>query len=132
VGETEINVLRDQYAATNERDWKRVMSHYADVVELIIPGGTLQSGTFTGKEAVGEWFGDWMRTFDRDLHFELREIIELDDGSILVIAENRARGRASGIAVEMPVFWRYWLRDGKIVRLRGFQSREQAMAGEER
>jgi hypothetical protein len=32
----------------------------------------------------------------------------------------------------MPVFWRYWLRDGKIVRLRGFQSREQAMAGEER
>ena len=72
MSDAEIEVIRDQYAAVNERDWKRAMSHYADEVELEIPGSGLQSGTFRGKEAVGEWFGDWMATFDRDLHFESR------------------------------------------------------------
>jgi len=132
MAKADVEVLRDHYAATNARDWKRVMSDYAEDVELIVPGGTLRSGTFTGKDEVGEWFGDWLRTFDRDLRFEILEISELDDGSILLVAANRARGRASGIEVEMPVFWRYWLRDGKIVRLRGFESRDRAMVGEER
>jgi ketosteroid isomerase-like protein len=127
VTEAEIEVLRDQYAAVNERDWARAMSHYAENVELVVPGSGLNTGTFTGKDAVGDWFGDWMATFDRDLHFEIREITELRDGSLLLIADHRARGRASGVELEAPVVWRYWLRDGKIVRVGGFESLEEAL-----
>ena len=130
-----MEVIRDQYAAVNERDWGRAMSHYADDVVLEIPGSGLQSGTFKGKEAVGEWFGDWMATFDRDLHFEIRELTRLRDGSLLVIADHRARGKASGVEVEQPIAWRYWFRDGKVIRLwGGFEALEEAqrIAEEER
>jgi ketosteroid isomerase-like protein len=130
-----MEVIRDQYAAVNERDWERAMSHYADDVVLEIPGSGLQSGTFKGKEAVGEWFGDWMATFDRDLHFEIKEMTRLRDGSLLVIADHRARGKGSGVELEAPIAWRYWLRDGKVTRLwGGFEALEEAqrIAEEER
>jgi ketosteroid isomerase-like protein len=130
-----MEVIRDQYAAVNERDWERAMSHYAEDVELVVPGSGLQTGTFTGREAVGNWFGDWMATFDYDLHFEITELIELRDGSLLVFADHRARGKGSGVEVEAPIAWRYWLRDGKVVRLLGgFQWVEEArrVAEEER
>ena len=68
-----INVIRDQYAATNERDFERAMSYYADDVVLVIEEGVLNTGTFEGKEAVGEWFGDWFRAFGSDYSFEILE-----------------------------------------------------------
>jgi len=55
----DVEVVRDQFAATNERDFTRAMSHYADDVELIVhPDAFLEAGTFKGREAVGEWFGN--------------------------------------------------------------------------
>jgi ketosteroid isomerase-like protein len=121
-------VLRDQYAAVNERDWDRAMSHYADDVTLIVTGSGIRAGTFEGKEAVGRWYGDWMGTFDRDLHFEITTLEELDDGSVVLIADHRARGRASGVELEEPIAWQYRLSDGKIDEVRGFESVEDARA----
>ena len=119
-------VLRDHYAATNERDWPRSMSHYAEDVELIVPVG-IKAGRFKGRDAVGAWFGDWFAAFARDAHFEITEITELDDDSILLVADHHASGRASGIEVEDTVHWRYHFRDGKIIRVQGFESRENAL-----
>ena len=114
-----IDVIRDQYAAVNERDFERAMSHYAKDVVLVVTGSGIRSGTFEGREATGEWFGDWFSTFDRGLRFEIKEIDEREDGSFQLVAELRARGRVSGAEVTGTVVWRYRLRDGKIVHVEG-------------
>jgi ketosteroid isomerase-like protein len=130
MAERDADVIRDQYEAVNERDFARAMSHYADDVELVIPSaGFLLAGTFHGRDAVGRWFGDWFGTFDRDLHFDIQEITELQDGSSLIVADVVARGRTSGASAESRVFWVYRLRDGKVVHLEYFPSREEAVAG---
>ena len=57
--------MLDQFAATNDRDFPRAMIYYADEVELLVdPDAFLQGGTFSGREAVGRWFGDWFATFN--------------------------------------------------------------------
>jgi ketosteroid isomerase-like protein len=126
VSEENVEIVRDQYAATNERDFERVMSHYADEVELIAPPGYLATGRFTGKEAVGRWFGDWFSTFQKDARFDVTEITELPRGQVLVVAEHHARGKISGAEVQGTVIWLLGLRDGKIVRVEGFDSRTGA------
>lgn len=117
-------VIRDQYAATNERDWDRANSYYAEDVVLVIHGEGIRSGTFEGREALGRWFGEWFSTFDSDARFEIREIIEREDGSVLVFVDHHARGRSSGVEVHGAVAWLYSFGEGKIVRLEGNASIE--------
>ena len=114
-----VEVIRDQYAATNERDWERAMAHYSEDVVLEVRGGGLRSGTFEGRDPVGRWFGDWFSTFDRGAHFDIVELDEREDGTILLTADHRARGRGSGVELEGKVIWLYRLSEGKIVRIQG-------------
>jgi ketosteroid isomerase-like protein len=126
VGASEIDVVRDLYAATNERDWDRANGHWAPDAELVIHSSGIRGGNFKGRDEVAGWFGDWFASFDRDLHFELTEVRELADGSIYAAAAHRARGRASGVALEMSVYWFYELDGDKVALAEHFLDRDEA------
>jgi ketosteroid isomerase-like protein len=112
-----VDVVLDQFAATNERDFPRAMTHYAEDVELVVhPDAFLQSGTFTGRDAVGEWFGDWFRTFEPGYHFEIEEARDLGD-VVFLNASHRGHGRTSGAEVHGQTGYLYTVRDGKIARV---------------
>src|SRR5688500_10898739 len=69
-----VAVVCGQFAATNERDFPRAMSHYAEDVELVVdPDAFLERGTFKGRHAVGQWFANWFRTFEPGYHFDIEE-----------------------------------------------------------
>ena len=91
-----VEVLKEQFAATNERDFARAMTYYADDVVLVVEEGFLNTGTFEGKEAVGEWYGDWFRAFGTDYRFEIDEVRELEPGLVFMTATYGGSGRASG------------------------------------
>lgn len=116
---SDLEVVRDQYAAVNERDFERAMSHYAPDVVLVVTGRGIRSGSFEGREATGEWFGDWFRTFEPGARFDIKQLSARDDGSIQLVAEHHARGRASGVEVQGTVTWVYRVEGGKIVRVEG-------------
>jgi ketosteroid isomerase-like protein len=122
-----LAIISDQYAAVNERDWARAMAHYAEDVVLEVPAG-IRGGTYRGRGAVGEWFGEWFRTFDMDAHFDIQELIEFGEDGVLVVANHRASGRGSGVGVEGIFIWASRLRDGKVSHVQGFETREQAAA----
>jgi ketosteroid isomerase-like protein len=103
------------------------MSFYAEDVELIVREPYLIAGHFQGRKAVGDWFGDWFSTFDSDLSFEVTECRELPNGDVLLVAGNRARGRASGVELEGTVVWVYRVAGGKITRVEGYPTREAAL-----
>jgi ketosteroid isomerase-like protein len=126
VSQENVEIVLDQYAATDERDFRRAMSYYAEDVEMVVPTG-IRAGTFKGRQAVGDWFGDWLSTFERDARFDIEEITEADDGSVLLVAKHHAIGRASGAKIEGEVVWHYRLRDRKIVRLTAYDDRAAAL-----
>jgi ketosteroid isomerase-like protein len=116
VSRENVEAIRDQFAAVNERDWERAMSHYAEDVQLVVSSEALfESGTFEGREAVGEWFGNWFRTFEPGYQFDLVEAQDLGD-RVLLVAKHHGRGRSSGVEVSGETGYIYSLRDGEIVR----------------
>jgi ketosteroid isomerase-like protein len=129
VSQTDIDVVLDQFAATNERDFERAMGHYADEVTLIASqvAGPGKAGTYEGKKAVGEWFGDWFSTFDRDYHFEITEARELPEGPIFLHAKHGGTGRLSGIEVHGENAYLYRVRDGRITRVGFYMTRKEAL-----
>jgi ketosteroid isomerase-like protein len=122
-----VEVVRDQFAATNERDFPRSMSHYAEDVELVVdPGAFLERGTFRGREAVGQWFANWFTTFEPGYHFDIVEARDLGD-VVFLIASHQGRGRTSGVEVQGTTGYLYTLRDSKIVRVELYPSRAEAL-----
>jgi ketosteroid isomerase-like protein len=130
VAEEDIEVVRDQFAAVNERDFARAMDHYADDVILVVPGGGLRSGRFEGKQIVGDWFGEWFRIFDRDYRFEIDEAREIGD-LIFIHALHGGSGRVSGAEVRAESSYLYRVRSGKIAYVEFHWEREDALRAAE-
>jgi ketosteroid isomerase-like protein len=94
----------------------------------VVPGHAfLEAGTFKGRDAVGRWFGDWFRTFQRGYQFDLEEARELG-GVILVVARHYGRGRTSGAEVHATMAYLYRVRDGRIARVELYPDRAEALA----
>jgi ketosteroid isomerase-like protein len=132
VSEQEIAVIREQFDAVNRRDFPRAMELYAEDVVLVVPPaeGVPRPGTYTGKEAVGGWYGDWFQMFDRDFHTEIDEARDLG-GMLLVHAWLTGHGRVSGAEVTGDFAYLYEVRQGQIARVGFFATREDALQAAE-
>jgi ketosteroid isomerase-like protein len=122
-----MEVLRAQFAATNDRDFARAMTYYAPHVVLVVEEGFLNTGRFEGKEAVGEWYGDWFRAFGPDYRFQIEELRDLGGGVVYMFATYKGSGRASGAEVRDQRAYLYRVERGKITRIQFFMTREEAL-----
>ncbi len=122
-----IEVVREQFAATNDRDFTRAMDYYARDVVLVVEEGFLNTGTFEGREAVGEWFGDWFRAFGSDYRFEILESRDLGGGVAFLFITYGGSGRASGVEVRDARAYLYRVEDGLITRVQLFLTEDQAL-----
>jgi uncharacterized protein len=122
-----VEIVRDQFGATNEGDFARVMHAWADDIELVVPAESLDGGAFHGKDAVGRWFGEWFRSFERGYQFAVEEARDFGR-EVLVVATHDGRGRTSGAAVRARMAYLYRVQDGKIARIEVFPDRAMALA----
>jgi ketosteroid isomerase-like protein len=128
VSQPDVDVVLDQFAAVNERDFERAMDRYAVDVRLFAsPASGPKAGVFEGKEAVGEWFGDWFRTFAPGYRFEVEEARELDSGVIFIFATHGGKGRMSGVEVRGETGYLYRVRKGKVIQVGFYAGREEAL-----
>ena len=77
---------------------------------------------------MGEWFGEWFQTFDRDYRFEIHETRDLGDGRVYIDATHHGRGRASGAPISQRSGWIYQVQDDRIVRCDAYPDRDAALA----
>ena len=59
-------MLRNATADVNRRDFKRIVSHYADDAVLVYPGNMSVSGTWKGKQAIEEFFRRYEEQFTQE------------------------------------------------------------------
>jgi ketosteroid isomerase-like protein len=125
-----VDVVREQFEATNARDFARAMDFYADDVVLVIgEGWGITAGRFEGKTAVGEWFGDWFRQFADDYRFEIVEARELGGGVVFLDAKHGGSGRASGVTIGSESGYLYRVANGKITQVQPFSTPAEALEG---
>jgi ketosteroid isomerase-like protein len=126
VAERDVDVVRDQFEAVNERDFERAMDHYAEDVVLVVARDGPEPGTYEGKETVGRWFGSWFQSFARDYHFDVDEARDLGE-VVFLHAWHGGRGRVSGVEVRGELSYLYRVRDGKVARVEIYTTREDAL-----
>jgi ketosteroid isomerase-like protein len=123
-----VELVREYFKTVNQGDFGGAMRYYADDVELVVSAEAfLETGAFNGKDAVGLWFGNWFRAFQRGYQFELDEIREVGD-AVFVGARHHGRGKASGAEVRSTIAYLFRVRDGEIDKIELFADRRSALA----
>ncbi len=121
-----VEIVREQFEAPNRRDFARPMAEWAEDIQVMSAReGDINAGTYSGREAVGEFFGGWFRAFE-DIHFDVVDT-RAAANSVAVAARHRAKGRQSGVEVAEDFFYEYTLREGKIVRIKFHNSWSEAL-----
>lgn len=121
-----VEIVREYFAATNRRDFASAMDAYGEDVVLVVRG-LFPDGTFSGREAVGRWFGDWFSAFDPGYHFELAEVRGFGE-RVFATARHRGSGRMSGVPVESFTAYAFTVRGGKITRVELYADRVAALS----
>jgi ketosteroid isomerase-like protein len=80
-----------------------------------------------GHEALVREVRRWMGAF-QGYDFDVQSIEQLGPGTVMVMIAERGSGKGSGAPVEQTMVGIYNVLDGKIIRVTGFTSEEEALA----
>jgi ketosteroid isomerase-like protein len=126
-----VETVRQIYEAAARRDAATVIGLYDPNVELDasrlglsnrpVGGGDV----FVGHDGLRSLFREWHEAWGR-IEYDYDELIDAGDDVISLVTRH-ARGRASGAEVERPFALVWTLRQGKVVRVVWFLTREEAL-----
>ncbi|HEX2178183.1 MAG TPA: nuclear transport factor 2 family protein [Actinomycetota bacterium] len=115
--------VRDGYAAFNRKDMDAVMGIFADNIRFVVPGRSIQSGTFSGKSEAGRYFQIVGRHTSGTHRLEIQDVVANDD-RVLVMA--RALGERGAELFDMTVVHIWRVEGGKLTELLLFPADQYA------
>ncbi len=112
MGEEHEPLLRDLYAAFNDRDVERVLATMQDDVDW---PNAFEGGRVAGRDAVRDY---WARQFEQiDPRVEPRRFEVQDGGRIAVLVHQVVRDLDGTVLADHEVRHVYSFRDGRIARM---------------
>jgi ketosteroid isomerase-like protein len=105
-----VETSKKGYDAFGKGDLETVMNDYDDNVEFVIPGNSVLSGTYRGKDGVMNLF---TKVGEKGFKIEPKRFVA-DDDVVVVLSQVRVGGE-SGVQVDAFTF-----RDGKIVHVQDY------------
>jgi len=126
MSEENVEVVRAVYEAFNRRDFDRIADYaHTDFEIQPLPALIALTGDqIKGYEGAKRFWSSFFEGFD-ELQVEPREIVDAGD-TVVVAVRWRGRGR-DGIEVEQFHADLWLLRDGRIARVEGFATKEEAL-----
>jgi ketosteroid isomerase-like protein len=123
-----VEIVRRIYDAASRRDSATVLALYDPEVELDntrlqIVGGA--GGVYRGHDGLRRFFREWHDAWQK-IEYDFDELIKAGEQVISVVTR-RGRGRASGADVEWQGALVWTIRQGKVVRVVWFRTREEAL-----
>jgi uncharacterized protein len=125
-----VEIVRRLYDAVARHDPETVLSLYHPDVEWDFTdspvGGALEHTVYRGHDGLRQWWQEWREAWD-GYEDGYRELVEAGDRVVAVVT-SRGRGRVSGAEMEWTQHGVWEFRDGKVLRVAWFRTREEALA----
>ena len=120
-------LVRQGYDAFNRGDIDAVLELFDPSVELGVLDESPIADVFHGHDGFRRLLAENNEMFDQYRNLP-EEIVEASQDQIVVVVRSEARGRLSGAEVGGRVAHLWTLRDGKVVRLELFRSKDEALS----
>ena len=122
----DIVSIRAGYAAWNRGELSRLLELMTDDVEIVpVLGDVVSADRFRGHAGVTHWYETVNSTLE-DFRADIEDVVEVGGQRYLVKLRFSGHGRASGAPVALNAAHLMTLDAGKVVRLVGYQTWEEA------
>jgi ketosteroid isomerase-like protein len=119
-------IVRWTFEAICDEDIDRLLEFYDDEIEFLPLTGTLvESGGYAGHRGVRDYFEECAEVWE--LMQPHADDLRTVGDDVVVLGGCAVRGRGSGAGSDNPMAWVITLRDGRVIRHRGFATREEAL-----
>ena len=119
-----IALVQSGYEALNRRDFDGWMQQLDPQVEVYELAEAPEPAVYRGPEGVRRWLEQQDEVFE-EFSMEPTEIVVSGDVVLATVAM-RGRGRASSAPVTITLFHVLTMRDGRVLRVRGFLNEADA------
>jgi uncharacterized protein len=119
-----VRELNDRFRAGDRTSWREVLAD--DVVWDTAGSGMAGGGIYRGHDGVERFFIEWLGAW-REPSVETLELIEIGR-SVVSVFRWSGRGKASGVETQQTFYGVFDLSDGKVIRYRQYETREEALA----
>ena len=122
-----VEIMRSAFLALADRGVDGLAEFvHPEINWRAMEGAPDDVGEMHGPEAARRYVEDWYETFD-DFTTVPEELLDAGAGRVVAVLHVSGRARLSGITTELRYAALYTLRDCKIVRVREYADREQAL-----
>jgi len=119
------DIVRSILAAWDEGDVEAMAALISEDGELVPLRAQLEGTTYRGPDGMRRFWSDLNADWE-DLRLPIEDLRERGD-SVVAIIRMTARGRASGVNIDVRIGSLWELRDGKVTRLESFSDPEEAL-----
>jgi ketosteroid isomerase-like protein len=127
MSEASVSVVRKANDAFASGDVETALDLLAPHIEWHATVGGIDEGRIArGPDEVIQAFVEYFENWER-IELRVDDYIDAGDGEVVVFHHEVAKGRASGVVVETDTGSVSTVRDGKIVRVRAFMDRADAL-----
>ncbi|MDX6588176.1 MAG: SnoaL-like domain [Solirubrobacterales bacterium] len=121
-----VELVGGGWAAFQRGDVAAMRADCHPDVLIVQPPEVPDTKTYSGLAGVKEAVEDWPKQWD-DFQFEVLELIDFNDTQVVSVTRHRGRGAMSGIEMDAIVAYVHTIREGKLMQLDMFFSKEQAL-----
>ena len=116
-----VEVVREAWDGYSRGDYDRIAAFHDPHIVVV----TLEDGALYGNNAVLANYERWDEAWE-GAETTLEEVIGHGD-MVFVAARFHGRGRASGVEVETRLYEVYTVRDGKVLRIDEYATRDEGL-----
>jgi ketosteroid isomerase-like protein len=128
MSEENLEIVRRVYEAATHRDTATVLALYDPEVvwdASRVPWGDRTGSVCHGLAELQTFLRDWYEVWE-DYEDDLEEVVDTGE-HVVSVATGRGRGRASGVEVGTQGAGVWTIREGKVIRVVWFRTREEAL-----
>ena len=123
-----VEIVRRLFDASGRRDSETLLSLYDPSVVWDVSrtdGADFDGGIFHGHEGLRRWHLAWYAAWENTDN-DLDEVVDAG-GKVFTATTQRARGKASGVEIELKQ-WAVWtVENAKVTRVDWFTDRQEAL-----
>jgi ketosteroid isomerase-like protein len=127
MSQKDVEIVRSALAALADHGVDALVEFlHPEINWRAMEGAPDDVGEMQGMEASRRYVEDWFETFD-DFTTLPEELLDAGEGRVVGVLHVSGRAKLSGITTELRYAVLYTLRDSKIVRVREYADRQEAL-----